>query len=110
MSVKHKSEIKLNVGLDENKVPEKLTWSADDGDIKDMDAKAAFLSLWDGKNKDTFKIHLWTKDMPVDEMKQFYHQMLLTMADSFQTATGDDKMSATMRDFIDYYAEKMELK
>ncbi len=110
MSVKSNSEIKIKVGLDENKVPEKIMWSADDGEIVDMEAKAAFLSLWDSKTKDTFKIHLWTKKMPVDEMKQFYHQMFLSMADSFQTATGDDKMTATMRDFIDYFAEKMELK
>ena len=53
---------------------------------------------------------LWTKDMPVDEMKQFFHQTLLTMADSFETATNDHKMSETMRDFCDYFAEKLELK
>jgi hypothetical protein len=32
------------------------------------------------------------------------------MADSFQLATNDEKMSATMRDFCDYFAEKLELK
>ena len=36
MAIKHKSEINIKVGLDENKVPEELFWSADDGDIKDM--------------------------------------------------------------------------
>ena len=110
MAVKSKSRISINVGLDENKVPEELFWSADDGNIENMKAKAVFLSLWDGSTKDTFKIHLWTKDMPIDEMKKFYHQMLLSLAESFQTATGDDKMTATMKDFIDYYAEKMEFK
>jgi len=29
------------------------------------------------------------------------------MADTFETATSDDKMSATIRDFCDYFAEKM---
>jgi gliding motility-associated protein GldC len=53
---------------------------------------------------------LWTKDMPVDQMKQFYHQTLVSMSDAFERATGDDKMSATMRDFCDYFAEKLELK
>ena len=48
--------------------------------------------------------------MPINEMKQFYHQMLLSMADSFYTATGDDKMVATMKYFIDYYAEKTGIK
>ena len=46
----------------------------------------------------------------MDEMKQFYHQTLLSMADSFERATSDVKMSATMRDFCDYFAEKLELK
>ncbi len=107
MAVKHRSTIQFNIGLDENKVPEIISWSADDGGIEGMEAKAAFLSVWDSANKDTYKINLWTKEMPVDEMKQFYHQMLVSMAESFQLATGDDKMSATMRDFCDYFAEKM---
>ncbi|HZH70182.1 MAG TPA: gliding motility protein GldC, partial [Flavobacteriaceae bacterium] len=29
--------------------------------------------------------------------------------DTFQRATDDEKMSATMRDFSDYFEEKMEL-
>ena len=110
MSIKHKSEIKINVGLDENKVPEELFWSADDGNIKDMEAKALLLSVWDSANRDTYKINLWTKEMPVNEMIQFFHQTLVSMADTFETATSDDKMSATMRDFCDYYAEKMGIK
>lgn len=110
MAVKHSSEIKINVGLDENRVPEKLNWSADDGAIENMEAKALLLSVWDSSQKDTYKINLWTKEMPVNEMIQFFHQTLTSMADTFETATGDDKMSATMRDFCDYYAEKMGIK
>jgi gliding motility-associated protein GldC len=63
----------------------------------------------DPKDKDTLRMDLWTKDMPVDEMKQFYHQTLLSMADSFEKATNDEKMSATMRDFCAYFAEKLEI-
>ena len=107
MAVKHKSKITINVGLDENRVPEELAWSADDGNVENKKAKAAFLSVWDPEDKDTYKIHLRTKDMPIDEMKQFFHQTLLTMSDSFEVATGDEKMTATKRDFCDYFAEKM---
>lgn len=110
MAIKHRSEIKIKVGLDENKIPEELYWSADDGNIENMESKALLLSVWDSKNKDTYKINLWTKEMPVNEMIQFYHQTLLSLADSFEKATGDDKMSDTMRDFCDYYAEKMGIK
>ena len=47
--------------------------------------------------------------MPLDEMKDFFHQTLSAMADTFERATSDEKMSATMRDFCDYFAEKLEL-
>ena len=104
------STIELNVGLDENRVPEKLNWTAEDGGIKNEEAKAMLLSVWDHKAKETLRIDLWTKDMPVDEMKQFFHQTLTAMSETFLRATQDEKMSATMKDFCDYFAEKLELK
>jgi gliding motility-associated protein GldC len=48
--------------------------------------------------------------MEVDEMKRFIHQTILTLADSFEKATGEKKMADTMRDFCEYYAEKLEIK
>jgi len=110
MAVAHTSEIRLKVALDENRVPEALTWSAEDGGIDNEEAKAMLLSVWDSKNQESLKIDLWTKDMPVDEMKLFFHQTLVTMADTFFKATQDEKMTATMKDFCDYFAEKLELK
>ncbi len=110
MAVKHTSKIEFKIGLDENKVPEEMNWSAQDGGINDEETKALMISVWDSESKDTLRMDLWTKDMPMDEMKQFYHQTLLSMADSFERATNDNKMSATMRDFCDYFAEKLELK
>ncbi|UOX34347.1 gliding motility protein GldC [Flavobacterium sediminilitoris] len=104
------SEIKFLVELDENRVPEKLTWTAQDGGVDHEEAKAMMVSLWDSKAQETLRIDLWTKDMPVDEMKLFFHQTLVAMSDTFQRATNDEKMSATMKDFCDYFAEKMELK
>jgi gliding motility-associated protein GldC len=68
------------------------------------------LSLWDAKNKDTLKLDLWTKDMTVDEMKIFFHQTLVTMADTLENATNDERISGDMRDFCAYFAEKMEIK
>jgi hypothetical protein len=43
-------------------------------------------------------------------MKIFFHQMLSSMATTFNRATQDEKMSQTMLDFCDYFAEKLELK
>ncbi len=104
------SEIKFLVELDENRVPEKLTWTAQDGGVDAEEAKAMMLSIWDSKAKETLRIDLWTKEMPVDEMKLFFHQTLVAMSETFSRATGDEKMTATMKDFCDYFAEKLELK
>jgi len=110
MAVTSTSKIEINVGLDENKVPEKLHWTAQDSDVKDQEAKAVILAVWDEKSKDTLRMDLWTKDMGIDEMKQFFHQTLVSMADTFERSTNDTKMTATMKDFCDYFAEKLELK
>jgi len=104
------SEIKFLVKLDENRVPEKLIWSAQDGGIQNEEAKAMMLSIWDGKAQETLRIDLWTKEMPVAEMKLFFHQTLVAMTDTFKRATNDEKMADTMKDFCDYFAEKLELK
>lgn len=105
----HTSEIKIKVDLDENKVPETLHWSAPDGGVNNEESKAVLLSVWDHKVKEALRIDLWTKDMPLDEMQVFFHQTLVAMTDTFSRATGDEKMTATMKDFTDYFAEKLEL-
>lgn len=109
MTKLHTSQIILEVGLDDNKVPEALHWSAQDGGIEHEEAKAMLLSVWDHKNQESLKIDLWTKDMPVDEMKTFFHQTLVSLSDTYLRATQDEKMTATMKDFCDYFAEKLEL-
>ena len=103
------SEIKFLVELDENRVPEKLMWTAQDGGVDAEEAKAMMLSIWDSNAQETLRIDLWTKDMPVDEMKLFFHQTLVAMTDTFRRATDDEKMADTMKDFCDYFAEKLEL-
>ncbi len=109
MSGTHTSEIKIKVTLDENRVPEELHWSAEDGGITNEESKAMLLSMWDSKQKESLRIDLWTKDMPVDEMKIFFHQTLVAMSDTFYRATQDEKMTATMKEFCEYFADKLEL-
>ncbi|SHI78252.1 gliding motility protein GldC [Aquimarina spongiae] len=110
MTSAHTSEIKIDVELDENRIPEKLHWTAKDGGVENEETKAVLLSVWDSANQESLRIDLWTKDMPVDEMKVFFHQTLVSMSDTFFRATQDEKMAATMKDFCDYFAEKLELK
>ncbi|MCB0790918.1 MAG: gliding motility protein GldC [Flavobacteriales bacterium] len=100
------SEIRITVHLDANKVPESMQWHADDGEGSG-DCKAALLSLWDEKERNTMRIDLWTKEMTIEEMNVFFHQNLLTMADTFERATNEGRMAAQMRDFAAYFAEHM---
>lgn len=105
------SDIRLSVHTDENNVPDRIDWEAEDTGSKSS-TKAVLLSLWDAQEKNTLRIDLWTKEMTVEEMKAFFHQNILTMADTFERATGEGKMAAQMRDFGAYFAEHMlpELK
>lgn len=105
----HQSEIKFNIGLDENRVPENIEWSASDGGVNHSAAKGLLLSVWDKKSGDTLKIDLWTKDMLADEMKRFIHQSLMAMADSLERATNESDAANDMRNFGKQLAEKMEL-
>ena len=65
------SEIKLTVHLDENKVPERIDWEAEDGGVRSS-SKAVLLALWDEQERNTLRIDLWTKEMTVEEMKAFF--------------------------------------
>ena len=103
-----KSEIKFTVTLDENNLPEIIDWSASDPG-EESTSKAVMIALWDAKENNTLRIDLWTKDMIVDEMKQFYHQSLLSMADTFERATGEAEASKEMRNFAQKFAEKLNL-
>src|SRR5690625_2196069 len=105
-----KSEIKINIETDENNVPEQMSWTAEDGGVKNQEAKAMLLSLWDPNQKERIRIDLWTKDMPMDEMKTFFYQTLVAMSPTFHTATDDTKMRHTMLDFCEFYADKMDIK
>ena len=107
---KQKSKIEISVELDENKIPEKILWSASDGGIKDHETKAAFLSVWDSKRKESLRIDLWTKDMPLDHMNVFFHQTLVSMNETFFKATQNEKMSDSFKQFCEYFAENLKLQ
>jgi gliding motility-associated protein GldC len=94
------SSIQIQVTLDDQKIPEAITWNASDsaGD-KARKARAFLLSLWDGQEKTALRIDLWTKDMMVDEMEDFFYQTLVTLADTYQRATGYNDLAEDIRVF-----------
>jgi len=102
-----KNEINLTLELDENKIPENIIWSATEGGMSKSEAKAFILAIWDKKTDNTLKMDLWTKEMSVEEMFKFYFQTFMTMADSFQKSTNEDGMADAIRDFAEFFGEKL---
>ena len=103
--MKKKSEIHITVELDENNIPVTMQWSSSDG-AQGGSCKAFFMSLWDEKEKNSMHLHLWTKEMLVDEMKQFMHQALLSQADTVKKAIGDEKLASSLYDYCHDFALK----
>ena len=103
----NQSTIKIDVLLDPNKVPEQINWSATDSSAEMMQrAKAMCIAFWDGADKTAMRIDLWTKDMMVDEMGDFFHQMLVTMADTFNRATKQKELSDELKAFANDFQRK----
>ena len=105
-----KAEIKLTIDMDENNVPDSIMWESTDSQTKEaLPVKSMMLALWDHNYKNTLRIDLWTKDMPVDDMKRFFYETLQTMGDSFLRATGEKNIIEDLRDYCDHFAEKMQI-
>ena len=103
----HTSTITIDVHLDKDKVPDQINWKADSSSAAEIQrAKAMMLAFWDSADKSALRIDLWTKDMMVDEMADFYYQMLMSMADTFKRATQQQEMSDDMKKFAKEFFEK----
>ena len=106
----NQSTITIDVALDENRIPQTIRWNATESSADQAKiAKAMMLAFWDGADKTALRVDLWTKDMMVDEMTDFFYQTLLTMADTFEKATGENLITEDLRDYCHHFAEKMEI-
>ena len=104
------STISIDVHLNEDKVPESITWNASDSTIANAQkAKAMMLAFWDGAEKTALRIDLWTKEMMVDEMTDFFYQTLMTMADTYSRATQHQDIVESMKKFAhEFYHRSRE--
>ncbi len=99
------STITIDIELDEEKVPQQISWRASDS-TADMaqKAKAMMICFWDAADKSALRIDLWTKEMMVDEMADFFYQSLMTMADTYNRATQHTELTNDMKNFAkDFY-------
>lgn len=102
-----KSNISIEIELDDNKVPQQINWSATDSTADIMQpAKSMMVAFWDGADKSALRIDLWTKDMMVDEMADFYYQTMMGMADTFLRATQQNELVNDMKQFAKEFYKK----
>jgi len=103
----HKSTISIEIELDENKVPQQIQWHASDSTADMMQAaKSMMVAFWDGADKSALRIDLWTKEMMVDEMADFYYQTLMGMADTYLRATQNKELVDDMKAFAKEFYKK----
>ncbi len=103
----HKSSINIDILLDPDKVPESIQWNASDSSAEmTQKAKAMCIAFWDAADKTAMRIDLWTKDMMVDEMGEFFYQMLFTMGDTFLRATKNAELAQDMKAFSEVFIKK----
>jgi gliding motility-associated protein GldC len=92
-----KTHINFTIELDNNNVPDKILWDATDKPEEGLsETKSISVALWDHRQKNTLRIDLWSKDMPVQEMKRFYIDCIGGLAQSALSATGDEFISTEM--------------
>ena len=100
------SEIRLAVKMNDEGVTA-IEWEADDTPEPGVQAaKAMILALWDPQARNSLRIDLWTQDMSVEDMNDFFFQTLLSMADTYKTATNNTSLMADMKIFAREFAEK----
>jgi gliding motility-associated protein GldC len=101
------STITIDVELGDDKVPKQILWSASDSTADAAQrAKAMMISFWDAADKSALRIDLWTKDMMVDEMADFFYQTFMTMADTFNRATQQVELGEEMKTFAKSFYTK----
>ncbi len=110
-NVQYSSDIKVSIGLGEDKMPVKIKWEADDNPNGNgpQECKAILLSFFDGDHQETLKIDLWTKEMKVNEMDRFMYQTLRGMTDTYFRATNNKELASQMQQFVQYFGEKTEV-
>lgn len=104
------TQISINIELDDNHIPEKMTWNAQDGGVENQETKATMISVWDDKKFEALRIDLWTKDMPVDQMKVFLHQIFVSLGHTYQRATGEDDVADKIQEFAEEFALMSKIK
>mgnify|MGYP001246605907 FL=1 len=104
-----KQNLKFEIELDENHLPLKIIMKSAENNLNEDRIKALMISAWSAYSKETLRIDLWTKDMPVNDMYIMFHQTMLGMAVSLEKSTGHNKLAGALRDYCHFFAEQTKI-
>ena len=105
-----KKNLRFEIELDENHLPINIEMISSDGAANEKSIKTLMISAWAAQAKETLRIDLWTKDMPVHDMFIMYHQTMIGMAMSLEKSTGHEKLAGALRDYCNFFAEQTKIK
>ena len=102
----NKSDIHIEVQLDNQQQPTAIKWKAvsQDGPMEQM-SKGMLLAFFDKETKETFKIDLWTNEMQIAEMDRFMFQTLKSLTETYYKATSNTELSNHMKSFVQHFGE-----
>jgi len=83
-----KSEIKIEIGLDEKQQPESIFWEAD---------------------SDKGVQRRWTTKLQVAEMDRLMFHTLRALSDTYYNATKNEELSNQMRSFVDHFGKSTKI-
>ena len=102
------AEIKLTIDLDAEKLPTRIEWIATDAPSdRPQVCQSMMLSLWDGENKTTAAIDLWTRETTIEDMNLYFYQVFHKMADTYLRATKNETVARTIHEFGDGFGASL---
>jgi gliding motility-associated protein GldC len=105
------AEITLKVDLDGDNLPTRIEWQATEAaNGNPVPCQSMMLSLWNGENKTTAAIDLWTKDTTIDDMNLHFYQVFHKMADTYLRATKNSDVAKLIRDFGDGFGDTLGIR
>ncbi len=103
-----RNKIIIEVLTDDKHIPENIQWEAPQI-MEKGECKSIALALWDGKENNTLRMDIWTKEMTTDEMKKFLVQNILTFCETYERATSDNILSEKVKQYIVQLAKEEKI-
>ncbi|MCF8432057.1 MAG: hypothetical protein K9G34_08925, partial [Melioribacteraceae bacterium] len=70
---------------------------------------ALFISMWDRLDFNTYNVNLYTGKLPKSEMNFHFFKTFLSLADTYESATGKKDIAEMIRNFSEEFGRKLDI-